>query len=201
MKQRILLLLSSLSLLVSLAGLAGCHDSNHTFGGAAAPTTNAALARLSISAGALDQVFDPTRGHYTLAVPNAVMATTVTATTAAARASVVVDGVAVPSGMPSAKITLAEGKNTIMVDVTAEDGMHTQRYQVDVTRLADATLRSLTLSAGSLDQAFDPTLLDYTARVAFINATTTISAHCPLVRSGESASMATRSTFQERRRQ
>ena len=144
-----------------------------------AVSTDASLSNLSISAGALDQAFQSTTLNYTSSVAFSSASTTATATTTDANATLTINGVAVTSGSPSAAIALAAGVNTITVVVTAEDGLTTQTYTIDVTRSAaatDASLSNLSISAGVLDQMFQSTLFTYTSSVAFSSASTTATA-------------------------
>ncbi len=70
------------------------------------------------------------------------------------------------------------GANPILVEVTAESGA-TTIYTVNVIRETaasnDASLSSLTLSTGSLDQIFQSSLLSYTATVGYITSSTTVT--------------------------
>ena len=72
---------------------------------------------------------------------------------------------------------LVEGANIITITVTAEN-TETQDYVITVTReaAADATLSSLTLSAGTLTPTFAADVHAYTASVGFDVATLAITA-------------------------
>ncbi|WP_421928845.1 cadherin-like beta sandwich domain-containing protein [Neoaquamicrobium sediminum] len=96
-------------------------------------------------------------------------------TAAGSNASITVDGQSVVSGSASQSVALAVGSTVIPVVVTAEDGVTTQAYTVTVTRAAsaDATLASLTPSAGTLDPAFSPSTAAYA--VAVDNSTDSIA--------------------------
>ena len=97
--------------------------------------TDATLAALSLSATALDPEFRPARHEYTAAVGFLVTELRVTASPAAAGASLRLNGQPLTAGQPSAPIALAEGTNRIEVEVTAPDGQTRQTYVVTVTRL------------------------------------------------------------------
>jgi beta-glucanase (GH16 family) len=73
---------------------------------------------------------------------------TETATVADATATVTVNGVAVVSGSPSGPITLGNGSNVITTVVTAQNGVTTKTYTVDVNY---APLSSCTYSLSPLD--------------------------------------------------
>jgi len=97
-------------------------------------STDASLSDLTLSAAALDQIFQSNSFTYSATVSYAMASTTVTPTANDANATVTVNGTAVASGSASGSIALAEGDNTIDVVVTAEDGATTQTYTVTVTR-------------------------------------------------------------------
>ena len=66
--------------------------------------------------------------------------------------------------------TLQEGDNSFDIVVTAQDGVTTETYTVNVRRmLDDATLKSLTVTsdpAGSMDKTFSPEEVEYTYTTA-----------------------------------
>lgn len=143
------------------------------------PDSNAGLSDLSLSDGTLTPVFLATTLNYTATVANTVDSITITPTTSDANATVTVNGVSVTSGSASGAISLSVGINAISVVVTAADGSTTNTYSIDVTREAaassNANLSDLSLSAASLNQVFQPSLLDYTASVAFTVSSTTVT--------------------------
>ncbi len=108
-------LLGSLSL-CSLVGVGAC-------GSSGGPSSNALLAALTLSSGSLAPAFDAAVTMYAVGpalLPGSVI---LTPTTAAPSASVTVNGVATPSGTPSAPVTLPPGPTVVAVVVTAEDGV------------------------------------------------------------------------------
>jgi hypothetical protein len=90
----------------------------------AAPSTDATLSALTVSAGTLDPVFAPATTTYSVEVANTVTSITITATAGDAKASLVGDG---------AK-TVTVGDNVFNIVVTAEDGTTTETYTVTVKR-------------------------------------------------------------------
>ncbi len=74
--------------------------------------------------------------NYTATVPMSITTTQVTPTANDSEATITVNGAVVNSGMASSAITLNAGLNTISVIVTAEDGVTTETYPVDVIREA-----------------------------------------------------------------
>ena len=99
-----------------------------------APSTNANLASLTVSAGVLSPVFATATMNYTDAVDYATTSITVTPTTADATATIKVNGIAITSGRASSAISLSVGDNIINTVVTAQDGTTTRQYTVTVTR-------------------------------------------------------------------
>ena len=134
------------------------------------PSTDATLSTLTLSAGTLVPVFASNIDTYTASVANGVTDITVTPTTADTGASVTVSGDVVTSGSASNEIALAVGDTPITIVVTAEDGTTMETYTVDITRAeppsTDATLSSVTLSAGTLVPVFASNIDTYTASVA-----------------------------------
>jgi gliding motility-associated-like protein len=131
-------------------------------------STNANLANLGISGGTLSPAFAAATTTYTSTVNAAT--TAVTPTVSEANATVTVNGTAVASGTTSGAINLAVGSNVITVKVTAQNGTTVKTYKITVTRptpSANANLASLTMSLGSIDPVFDPTVTAYTVTVPY----------------------------------
>lgn len=141
-----------------------------------APSSDATLASLVPSAGALSPAFDPAQLSYEVSVGNGVDTITLTPRVSDAGASVTVAGNAVASGSASAPVALPVGTTPIAVVVTAADGT-TRQYSVAVTRVAssDATLSALTLSEGTLQPAFSPFNTNYLADVGSSVASITVT--------------------------
>lgn len=99
-----------------------------------APSTNANLGNLALSAATLSPSFATSTSSYTASVAHLTTSTTLTATVEDNTATVRVNGAAVSSGIPSGAIALSVGVNTLAVVVTAEDGVTKKNYTVDVTR-------------------------------------------------------------------
>ena len=74
-----------------------------------APSSNADLSNLVLSAGAIVPAFDSNTLSYTLSVPYTTTSTTVTPTAADPTATITVNGNPVTSGSPSGSIALAVG--------------------------------------------------------------------------------------------
>ncbi|EKF18647.1 outer membrane autotransporter barrel domain-containing protein [Nitratireductor pacificus pht-3B] len=101
-------------------------------------SSNASLAGLAPSAGALDPAFNAATFGYAVAVANSVASLTLTPTADDANATITVNGTAVASGNVSQPITLSVGATAIPVVVTAQDGATTRTYTVTVTRASPA---------------------------------------------------------------
>ena len=100
-----------------------------------APSSNANLSGLALSAGTLFPAFSSGTAGYTASVGNATSSITVTPTASDAAAAVKVNGGSVTSGSASGAISLVVGANTLSTVVTAQNGVTTQTYTVTVTRL------------------------------------------------------------------
>jgi hypothetical protein len=101
-----------------------------------APSDNADLADLGLSAGTLTPAFSPGTVDYSATVNNATTQITVIPTLADPNATVTVNGSAVASGQPSLPIGLPIGPTSIEIDVTAEDGVTVKTTTVKVSRTA-----------------------------------------------------------------
>jgi hypothetical protein len=86
-----------------------------------------------------------------------------------------VNGVAVTSGSASGAINIAVGANTINTVVTAQDGVTTKTYSINITRApsTNANLSGLALSTGTLSPIFAAGATNYTAAV--VNATSSLT--------------------------
>ncbi|MGE5396714.1 MAG: cadherin-like beta sandwich domain-containing protein [Chitinophagales bacterium] len=137
---------------------------------AAALSDDSSLSSLTVSAGTLTPGFTSGNHNYTLSVPNANATITVTPTVNENHAAVTVQGMSVTSGNPSQAITLPVNESLdIGVVVTAQNTSQTT-YTITATRAAaggsnDASLTSLTSSAGTWLASFDPNTLEYQIRV------------------------------------
>jgi len=131
-----------------------------------APSDNAELSALTVSAGSLSPAFSPEKQAYTVSVGNEVKEMTVTAAVYDSTASLKINGVPAASGTPSGAIALPVGDTKISVEVTAESGK-VVTYVITVTRAPsnNADLAALTVSAGSLSPAFSPEKQAYTVSV------------------------------------
>ncbi|TYQ15366.1 UNVERIFIED_CONTAM: Ca2+-binding RTX toxin-like protein [Acetivibrio alkalicellulosi] len=142
-----------------------------------AGSSNANLSELSLSNGTLSPEFASGTTSYTASVANVVSSITVTPTKEEANASIKVNDVVVTSGQASGAINLNVGENTITVVVTAQDGTTLKTYTVIVTRAAssNANLSELSLSNGTLSPEFASGTTSYTASVANVVSSITVT--------------------------
>ncbi len=123
----------------------------------------------------LDPAFDPATDDYSASVDFDVTSIRVTATLLEPEATLTIDSTPVASGTESPPVALAVGDNVIIVVATSSDGVSRQ-IEITVQRSASALLSDLSFSAGTLDQIFQPELLDYTGYASFLRPTTTVTA-------------------------
>ncbi len=101
---------------------------------ASKPSSDATLSSLTLSSGTLSPSFDSNTNAYTSTVSNDIAEITVTPTSVDGNATITVNGVAVNSGEASGNIALDVGINTITIVVTAENGVTTKTYVIELTR-------------------------------------------------------------------
>ena len=137
------------------------------------PSADATLADLTIVGDSLNQAFSNTRINYSANVPFLHTAIKITATSNFPNAKVTINGKTTVSGAASLPIPLNAGINTINILVTAQDGITTKAYKINVFRQpasANANLADLAPNAGTLDQAFLSGITGYTESVAYSSA-------------------------------
>lgn len=136
---------------------------------------NADLKALQLSAGALAPAFSPNVTNYMVETGFSTPSTTVTATVADDTSTMTINGNAATSGQPSNPITLNVGSaNVIVVSVAAANG-ETKDYQITVLKTGTTNLASLSISAGPIAPAFNPTTLAYTVSTGYPTDQTTIT--------------------------
>ena len=125
---------------------------------------DATLSSLMASNGALSPGFSPATTTYaTPDVSSNTNSITITPITTDPNATVTINGNAAINGSPYLASSLAFGNNVILVVVTAQDGIISQTYALNVNRLksTDATLSSLVVSNGALSPGFSPATTTY----------------------------------------
>jgi len=136
----------------------------------AALSENADLCSLDLAGCGLSPAFDKTATGYAVNVPNEAVSVTVTAITISNKASLTINGVAVPGGTSHAVNGLTEGANQIEIKVTAENGTE-KTYNLTVTRAdhikdSNNNLYGLAVEGCSLNPSFKMLETSYTAIVS-----------------------------------
>ncbi|TBL69305.1 cadherin-like beta sandwich domain-containing protein [Paenibacillus thalictri] len=132
------------------------------------PSHDTALSDLTTDAGALTPVFAAGTKSYSRNVANEVSQISVTASLYDPKGTVTIGGAAAANGVPSSPISLRVGLNNIDVIVTAEDGMTTDHYTINVSREGsnNTALSDLTTDAGVLTPLFAVGTTAYSQTVA-----------------------------------
>ncbi|WP_162260362.1 cadherin-like beta sandwich domain-containing protein, partial [Rhizobium sp. Root73] len=138
-------------------------------------SSDATLVGIGLSNSRLSPAFSSGTLFYNSTVANNIPAIRVTPYASDANATITVNGIPVVSGAMSGAINVAVGSNPVTILVTAEDGLTTKTYTVDISRApsTNAGLGSLYLSRGSLSPSFNVGTASYTASVP--NGTSTIT--------------------------
>ena len=139
------------------------------------PSTDVTLSALTLSSGTLNPVFTVGQTTYSATVANNISSITVTASTTVSNSILRINGTTVPSGTPSAPITLFSGYNTITVSVTSHDCSNSLSRTITVykTPSTDASLSGLIFSGGAISPTFSKSVYAYTATVS--NATSSVT--------------------------
>ena len=150
------------------------------------PAMDATLSALALKDGnddavTLSPIFYSATTSYTAQVRHDESSITVeaTATATATGATFVITPDDADDDPNDHEVDLEVGTATIQVTVTAQDGTTKKTYTIHVTRVRqvqDATLRSLTLSTGTLSPSFSSNRTAYTASVANSVSSITIQA-------------------------
>jgi hypothetical protein len=99
------------------------------------PSNDADLINLVVWTGELYPVFSPSVTSYVDTVDNSTTAILITPFASDPGASITVNGSPVNSGSVSQPIALVDGSNMVNVVVTAQDGITTKTYSIDVYRI------------------------------------------------------------------
>ncbi|MBE1444898.1 OmpL47-type beta-barrel domain-containing protein [Paenibacillus sp. OAS669] len=142
------------------------------------PSNDTGLAELSVSPAILSPQFDKGVTRYTSTVTNNVYSITVQARASSPAAALQINGVSVTGGSGSVPLELKVGSNPVKVTVTAQDGVTTQSYEVDVIRIpsSNGLLNGLQLSAGDLSPSFNSGVFHYETAAGNETASTTVTA-------------------------
>ncbi len=135
-------------------------------------SSNADLSALSLSAGSLAPSFDSATTDYEVVMPSTVSGLTFKPKLADSSAKVEWQSgsgsyTSLADNTDSPEIPLQDGLNTLHIKVTADDG-NAKTYTIRVERQSsNAKLSSLTLSAGTLNPAFDENTFAYNTSVDY----------------------------------
>jgi tRNA threonylcarbamoyladenosine modification (KEOPS) complex Pcc1 subunit len=121
-------------------------------------SNNAGLSSLSLSGITLTPSFSSFTSFYTATVPNATASTSITAVASHGSATVVQKKNGVIDANP---VALDEGENEITVVVTAEDGVTTRTYTIDINR----SVNGFSITYGGPDPEY--VLLDQTVESSY----------------------------------
>ena len=88
------------------------------------------MSSLTLGRGTLTPVFDPAVTEYQASVPYSATTITVRPVLEESHATVTVNGEAVVDGQDSKPVALSVGKNTVTIEVTAENGVAKMTYAV-----------------------------------------------------------------------
>ena len=148
------------------------------------PSSDATLLQLTPSVEPSSGIlpFNSNRTDYSMSVDNAISIIAFAPEARHPAAQISINGQAVNSGSPSNLLNLTVGSNPISVLVTAEDGVSTMEYFVNVFRAEvvqalgnNANLSFLLPSNGSLNPGLSPDLGDYDLIVDSETATLTLT--------------------------
>jgi hypothetical protein len=100
--------------------------------------SDATLSSLILNGASLDQLFQPSQTSYTASANLQTASINLSPVATSAGATIRINDTVIPSGTTSQAIPLAEGQNLVSLVVTAEDGVTTQRYTIEVLRVSAA---------------------------------------------------------------
>jgi len=128
---------------------------------------NALLTKITLNPNVkLSQVAGPDFKDYTSRVGFSTSSVTLTPVTSDLTSTIKINDVVVPANTPSASIPLNLGDNVINTVVTAQNGINTNTYSMTITRIAESSLATLSVSpATTLRTVAGPDYKDYTATV------------------------------------
>ncbi len=145
-------------------------------------SNNANLSNITLSTGFLSgPMFSPNTTSYTSIQQNGTTSITFTPTSTDAGATLqyrVNAGtfIAINNGTASAAIPLSLGSNIIEILVTAQDGITTKTYTVDIIRANNnANLSNVTTSAGSLSPVFSANTTEYVVNTILSNGVNSVT--------------------------
>jgi len=149
---------------VNVVDNGGTTVSNYTI--TASRAGNPSLAGLAVNAGTLNPAFAPDAFNYTVTMPAGVSAINITPTLADTTGTISINQKAIATGTASPNIQLALGSNNITIVTETIDGL-SATYTINAIRpSANANLRTLKPSVGTLSPVFATNTLNYTESVS-----------------------------------
>jgi hypothetical protein len=140
------------------------------------PSDDATLGGIELGSGQVSPAFVSSTHEYTAQVPYSASPLVITPTLGHPGASYTITTAAGPC--VAFACNLVEGVNAVTVTVTAEDGVTTQEYLIEITRVGlshDATLTNLALAGATLTPAFVSGTHEYTTAVPFATGSLVIT--------------------------
>lgn len=116
-------------------------------------------------------IFVPKTMDYTAEVKMGEPGVTITATANHPHATIKIDGVVVESGVASDLITFLDVKQTVTIEVTAQDGVTKKYYHIEFTNMNlveltnNADLKNLTVNYGQMTPKFQAAVTEYEVTV------------------------------------
>ncbi len=142
-----------------------------------APSANAALSSIKLSAGTLKPAYNPANITYSTSINNVTSTIAVTPTAIDPNATITVNGSPVASGSTFTFNNLGAGDNTLSIAVTAQDGSTKKTYTLMVTRALseNAFLASVSPSIRPLTPVFKPGVYTYALDAPFATSSMTLT--------------------------
>jgi hypothetical protein len=127
------------------------------------PSTDATLAKLSLSVGNMKPAFSPDDSAYTATVPKETTSVALICSTNVKRTTITVNATTIPSGQSVIKLNLPDTINVFAIKIVAPDKIAKKSYYLTVIRRqsVNALLSSLHVSAGEISRGFHDTIFSY----------------------------------------
>lgn len=132
--------------LITACALSGClsnSDNPPVPAPSPAASDDAGLSALSAAPSILAPAFSSATTIYSAAVDSAVESVQVSAQPRDTNATLALNGSALPAGSPGRSVSLETGSNALTIIVTAEDGVTTRSYEIEIIREAEAPSTSV----------------------------------------------------------
>ena len=135
-------------------------------------SNNANLSNIALSSGTLSQTFNENTTEYTVTLPSTVTGTTITPAKANTTSLMTIDG----ESVTAKTVSLGVGESQdVVITLTAQDGVSSKTYTVNVTRSPanNANLSGMSITSGTLSPVFSASTTEYNlALLCTVNETT-----------------------------